>query len=167
MPKLIHQEICTLNACMFVGKAITTSPQNPNIAEFWEQCSLDDTFDQLQRTQGTILSPMAGFECEFKEKEFTYGVGYFMSLDTQVPSGYFKFEIPECLIQKTWIEGPIPDVYGATYPLSLEAAQKSGYTPYFKLGFSSEIYDETRFGKALKQSLKEVVLDYWMPVTQN
>lgn len=166
MPKLIYTEISPLKACLFVGKAITTSPLNPNIAQFWQTCSLDGTFDQLHLAQGEIYSPMAGFECEFKEKAFTYAIGYFMSQDTQVPNGYFSFQIPDCMIQKTWIEGSIPDVYGAAYPLSLEAAKKAGYIPNFKIGFSSEIYDEKRFVEASKLHSNKVILDYWLPVVQ-
>jgi predicted transcriptional regulator YdeE len=166
MTQLMHHEIIEHKACKIVGRTIRTTALSKDIPALWEKCFAEDLFKQLIKPENITddlhpdtIGAMYGYDGDM----FNYIVGTFLKSDASC-EGYDFVDFPAGKAIITWIQGPIPQLYGEAPNLTEAKLLELGLTADYSTIFGIEIYTLERFVAEQEKGQGNAILDYLIPL---
>jgi predicted transcriptional regulator YdeE len=166
MVQLTHHEIIQHKACKIVGRAIRTRAMTKDIPELWDKCFAEDLFTKLIRPENITddLNPdTIGAMYGYDGDTFCYIVGTFLKSDAPT-DGYDSVDFPAGKAIVTWIQGPVPQVYGEAPNLTEAKLMDLGLEADYSHIFGIEIYTMERFVAQQEKGKGNAILDYLIPL---
>ncbi len=169
MARVINTNFIQFGPCKVVGIEIRTTPMTKEIKELWENYYSDGTYEKLLEIKNqlpfSMNSDCVGYMRDFNEKDnsFIYLVGMFMDKDSKIPKEFVSYDIPECKVAHSYIEGEENELYSKGSALTIEQIEKNGYKVDDKNFFCCEVYNEDRFGIPKQIGDEILILDYFVP----
>lgn len=163
MSKLLSAEVIDFKACSIVGVSIEVEPQSPLIAKLWHDSMSNGIFELLQALPYKISLDMIGSATHFKEKTFTYTMGYLCEKGT-VSADFNVIELNSCKVLHTKAQGKESDIYKDIYFLSIAKMEELNLKFDETNDFALEVYTQDFVNSA--QNKEAIILDYMMPVLQ-
>jgi len=166
MTQLTHHEIIEHKACKIVGRTIRTKALTKDIPELWEKCFAEDLFKKLMDPEHftedlhpDTIGAMYGYDGD----TFNYIVGTFLNADA--PTEGFDFvDFPAGKAIITWVQGPIPQIYGDAPNLTEAKLLDLGLEADYSHIFGIEIYTMERFVAEQEKGKGNAILDYLIPL---
>lgn len=161
MSKCLSAEVIDFKACSIVGVSIEVEPQSPLIAKLWHDSMSNGIFELLQALPNKLSLDMIGSATHFKEKTFTYTMGYLCEKGT-LSSDFNSIELNSCTVLHTKAQGKESEIYKDIYFLSMTKMEELNLKFDETNDFALEVYTQDFVNTS--DDKEAIILDYIMPV---
>lgn len=166
MKRIVYKEV---DARIMVGLQRETS--FPEAGGVWQEFFSSGTAETLNMLSGVNCcddidaNDGIGLMYDFTGmNNFSFIIGDFVQVDTEIPSGLYARHIPKGLTAQIQIEGnTIGDILSSAYLLITEAVEKTGREIDHDNFYWCEVYTHERYSEPLNRGEK-VAIDYIVPI---
>ena len=123
---------------------------------------IDGRWEKLNAIESKISKDIVGLETDFKERTFTYTMGYLVKEDSHINLDFDQIKIESTKIFHVKAQGPEIEIYQDIYKMAFEECEKQGYQFNENCDFMAEVYTQDFVESSQKK--EDLILDYYIPI---